>query len=93
MNKEMLQGIGMMLVPLVIPLLGGLYLALAFAYEDYIERQNDKSAKAYCLEDDYIPFNVESVSLEEWIAYLDMRNKNGHVSIKEWLERCKEIHA
>ena len=39
MNDMQLQCIGMLLIPLIIPILGFLYLFLAFRYEDYVEKE------------------------------------------------------
>jgi len=89
MNEEMLQFIGMILVSLVIPFVGGVYLILAFSQEDYAERKSNNSVGRYYFEDDYMPFDVESVSVNEWINYLKMRDENGRISIKEWLEQCR----
>ena len=93
MNEEMFQFIGMVLVPLVIPFVGGLYLILAFSQEDYAGCESNNSVGRYYFEDDYIPFDVESVSVNEWAIYLKMRDENGRGSIKEWREQCRTTDA
>ena len=45
MNDMQLQCIGMILVPLMIPAIGFLYLFLAFSHEDYV---NKKGQKYFC---------------------------------------------
>ena len=36
---DFMQSIGPLLIPLVIPLIGGLYLYLAFSHEDYVNEK------------------------------------------------------